>query len=66
MKSIPAADPTFSSSDLNPIERAFAKLKAHLRKAAGRSIPDLQDRIGSIAEELGLDGKLRLPLERIA
>jgi transposase len=30
------------SPDLNPIEMAFSKLKAHLRKAAGRTIP--QDR----------------------
>lgn len=35
------------SPDLNPIEMAFAKLKAHLRKAAERSIPALWDRIGS-------------------
>jgi transposase len=38
------------SPDLNPIEMAFAKLKAHLRKAAERSIPALWDRIGSILE----------------
>lgn len=36
------------SPDLNPIEIAFAKLKAHLRKAAERSVPALWDRIGSI------------------
>ncbi len=36
------------SPDLNPIEMAFAKLKAHLRNAAERSIPALSDRIGSI------------------
>jgi transposase len=29
---------------------AFAKLKAHLRKAAERSIPALWDRIGSILD----------------
>jgi transposase len=29
------------SPDLNPIENAFAKLKAHLRKAAARTIEDL-------------------------
>ncbi len=34
------------SPDLNPIEQAFAKLKAHLRKAEERSIPALWDRIG--------------------
>lgn len=36
------------SPDLNPIEMAFAKLKAYLRKAAERSMPALWDRIGSI------------------
>ena len=30
------------SPDLNPIERAFAKLKAHLRQAAARTLADLQ------------------------
>jgi len=35
------------SPDLNPIEQAFSKLKAHLRKAEERSIPALWDRIGS-------------------
>lgn len=34
------------SPDLNPIEQAFAKLKALLRKAAARSIPALWDAIG--------------------
>ena len=29
------------SPDLNPIEQAFSKLKAHLRKAAERTIPRL-------------------------
>lgn len=36
------------SPDFNPIEQVFSKLKAHLRKAAERSIPDLWDRIGAI------------------
>jgi transposase len=36
------------SPDLNPIEQAFAKLKAHLRKAKERSVPALYDRIGDI------------------
>jgi transposase len=36
------------SPDLNPIEQAFAKLKALLRKAAERSIPALWNRIGSL------------------
>lgn len=34
------------SPDFNPIEQAFAKLKAHLRRAAERSIPALWERIG--------------------
>jgi transposase len=38
------------SPDLNPIEQAFAKLKALLRKAAERSIDALWKRIGSILD----------------
>jgi transposase len=38
------------SPDFNPIEQAFAKVKAHLRKAAERSIPALWDRIGAILD----------------
>jgi transposase len=38
------------SPDLNPIEQAFAKLKALLRAAEERSIPALWDRIGSILD----------------
>ena len=34
------------SPDLNPIEMAFSKLKAHLRKAAEHTIPGLLRRIG--------------------
>jgi transposase len=34
------------SPDLNPIEPAFSKFKAHLRKAAERTIPCLVRRIG--------------------
>ena len=30
------------SPDLNPIEMAFAKLKSHMRKAAARTLSDLQ------------------------
>jgi len=37
------------SPDFNPIEKAFAKLKALLRKAAARTIPDLWQ---AIAEAL--------------
>lgn len=36
------------SPDLNPIEMAFAKLKAHLRAAAARTIDELWKTIGSI------------------
>jgi transposase len=39
------------SPDLNPIEMAFSKLKAHLRKAAERSVDALWDRIGLILDE---------------
>ena len=38
------------SPDFNPIEQAFAKLKALLRKAAECSIPSLCDRIGEILD----------------
>ena len=39
------------SPDLNPIELAFAKLKALLRKAAERTRDDLWDKIGTVLEE---------------
>jgi len=38
------------SPDLNPIEMAFAKLKAHLRKIGARTIDDLWKAIGSICD----------------
>ena len=38
------------SPDLNPIEMAFAKLKAHLRKTAARTIDDLWNAIGNICK----------------
>ena len=38
------------SPDLNPIELAFAKLKAQLRKAAERSVEDLWRRIGALLD----------------
>jgi transposase len=43
------------SPDLNPIEHAFAKLKAMLRKAAERAIPALSDRIGSLIDAFSPD-----------
>jgi transposase len=36
------------SPDLNPIELAFSKLKAHLRHAAEHTIPGLMRRIGRV------------------
>ena len=39
------------SPDLNPIEPAFSKVKAHLRKAAEHTIPRLVRRIGRIATD---------------
>jgi transposase len=38
------------SPDLNPIENAFAKLKAMLRKAAARTVGALWDTIGRIVD----------------
>jgi transposase len=38
------------SPDFNPIEKAFSKLKAHLRKAAERTIHGLWDAIGRILD----------------
>lgn len=35
------------SPDLNPIELAFAKLKAHLRRAAARTLDELQSAVAS-------------------
>lgn len=36
------------SPDLNPIEHAFVKVKAHLRKAAARSLEEIWDAIASL------------------
>lgn len=36
------------SPDFNPIEKAFSKLKALLRKAAERTVTGLWDRIGKL------------------
>jgi transposase len=38
------------SPDLNPIEMAFAKLKAHLRKAKAQTVDALWKAVGSICE----------------
>jgi transposase len=39
------------SPDLNPIELAFSKLKAHLRKAAAHTVPRLVRRIGRLVTD---------------
>lgn len=41
-----------SSPDLNPIEQAFAKLKALLRAAKERTVDGLWSRIGSLLDQL--------------
>lgn len=38
------------SPDLNPIEMAFAKLKAHLRKACARTYQDVWQEVGKICD----------------
>lgn len=43
------------SPDLNPIEQAFAKLKALLRKAAARTVEDLWDAIAQAIEQFPPD-----------
>jgi transposase len=43
------------SPDLNPIEKAFSKLKALLRKAAKRSIESLWTYLGQVLGEFGPD-----------
>jgi len=42
------------SPDLNPIELAFSKLKAHLRKAAEPTIPRLLRRIGRVVTDFSV------------
>ena len=43
------------SPDFNPIEMAFSKFKAALRKAAARTIPELWDVIATAIETFGRD-----------
>ena len=38
------------SPDLNPIEQAFSKLKALLRKAAERTVPTLRRKLGKLLD----------------
>jgi transposase len=57
MEAIQAADATMFflpaySPDLNPIEQVFSKLKALLRKAAERTVPNLWRRIRSILRSI--------------
>ncbi|SFU98739.1 Transposase [Aliiroseovarius crassostreae] len=40
------------SPDLNPIEQAYSKLKAHLRRIGARTFTEVFDTIGSICEAL--------------
>ena len=41
------------SPDFNPIEKAFSKLKAHLRKAAERTVDGLWTAIGRLIDSFG-------------
>ena len=49
------------SPDLNPIEQAFAKLKALLRKAAQRTVDGLWTAIGQLLELLRPNRVRQLP-----
>ena len=42
--------PVSGHPDLNPIEMAFAKLKAHLRRIGARTISALWQAVGSICD----------------
>ena len=43
------------SPDLNPIEMAFSKLKAHLRKIGARAFDELLKAIGDVCNLFSLD-----------
>jgi transposase len=43
------------SPDLNPIEQAFSKLKAHLRKIGARNFTDLFKALGDICQMFAPD-----------
>ena len=53
-----------NSSDFNPIEKLFAKLKALLRKAAERTVeglwPDLNTRFLQTIDYVGIPAKFKL------
>ena len=51
------------SPDFNPIEKAFAKLKAFLRKAAERTVSGLWDLIGKLVDLFQSTGHLEEPVE---
>ena len=53
------------SPDLNPIENAFSKLKAHLRKAAERTVDGLWAQIGLMAARRGRRINLREAAVRV-
>ena len=38
------------SPDLNPIEMAFSKFKAYLKRRAARTVPELWDAIGEATD----------------
>ena len=46
------------SPDFNPIERAFAKLKAILRKAAARTVDALEEAIAAALDAFTPDERL--------
>ena len=52
------------SPDFNPIERAFAKMKALLRAAATRTIPDLWDAIRDAIAQFTPDRNIQKLLRR--
>ena len=52
------------SPDFNPIEKAFAKLKALLRKAATRTVADLWDAIAAALDKFSPAG-VPQPLRRL-
>ena len=51
------------SPDLNPIELAFAKLKAHLRQAAARTLADLLSAVAAALDSLSPQ-HCRRPLQK--
>jgi transposase len=56
--------PPYSSPDVNPIEMAFSKFKALLRKAGERAIPGLLRRIGRIVKSFRSHRMQQIPEPR--